>query len=1134
MKKILVIVALVFGTGLIKAHPVTVDGDPSDWVGIGADTAVVDSGEWIVEDALYDDWGDGGDAPDASDNPEAYSYPTSVDTGIADIEEVRYTIDITPSDSVSDYFYGLVRMANLTPNTIVTVLISVDTTLGANWAFDSSDVATGLKWNIMIVLNNGNISVLNPLGQTFNTGDTVVFNYTNDIIEFGISLDSLPEPQGWFMYTAIYAGVSNGGFYAEVDSLASSTNGGGGSSYIFDPDIYDIVAPDSFSQRAFLSSYTDTSFAVIPQNLFYTINILQILPFVPASIEEIQGHADTSPMVGMKVMTWGVVTGVYSYGFFLQDTGDSGDVALPWNGIFVYTGSTPTVSRGYDITIVGEVAEHYGLTEIKNISSINIDDTGRVIQPAVVSTGDLSDEQWEGVYVKVDSAVCTNPDLGYGEWEIDDGSGPIRVDDMGYSYNPDSGHAYMVQGPLTYTYGNYKIEPRDSNDVVDLTAQPPSIPNVKINEIYYDSPGTDHGTFTELVGAPGTSLDNVYLIGINGSNGEIYATIDLSGGTIPFTGYFVVAQDSSIISADLIDPNVNWQNGPDNVVLAYITANDTVILDAVGYGPEDTSSWYFYGENIPAVDVWSGYSLARIPDSTDTDCNNCDFSPLPPTPGTINGTLLFEDDFENGGNNWAGDWQVTGAVSHSGNFSFTDSPNGNYPDDTTLTAYLTQPINLSNGVIGAYLQFYDAYWIEQGFDYGYVDISVDGGNTWTTVASFTGEMPHWNLENIDLGAFCGNSDVRIRFRLVSDASYNEDGWFIDDVKIIGTYIDASPPMIVHTPLADTSSVIDSMVLSVKYMDASDITMDTLYYSLDGVWSTTVSDSSVNGIWYYTIRGLGPGTFIEYYFVAIDMFGNRAESDHYKHIAGKVLYHDDGMPGYITLPDPGDSIAVRFNYAPAGSLWVTTLLYNFYTDYNHQLDTVTVHVWDSLGNELIQPIQIYPVNTLDNPFAWTAVDIRNENLYVSGNTPFYVGVEFRDTIPAILLDNPGNFNSSYRFANGTWHALSVDFFIRAIVGTYGVGISEGNVPGEYTFKLFQNSPNPVKDRTTISFVIPKTERVKLTLYDVTGRVVRTLVDRTMTKGVHSITMKTSNLRSGIYFYELRTDDNVKTRKMIILK
>lgn len=122
-----------------------------------------------------------------------------MDTGIADIKEVRYTINISPSDTGGDYFYGLIRIMNLSPNTIVTLFITVDATFSGNYVFDSSDAVTSVKWNLMVVLNNGNMCVLDPLGQPFNTEDTVVFNYLNDIIEFGISLDSLTEPQGWYL-----------------------------------------------------------------------------------------------------------------------------------------------------------------------------------------------------------------------------------------------------------------------------------------------------------------------------------------------------------------------------------------------------------------------------------------------------------------------------------------------------------------------------------------------------------------------------------------------------------------------------------------------------------------------------------------------------------------------------------------------------------------------------------------------------------------------------------------------------------------------------------------------------------------------------------------------------------------------
>ncbi len=1130
MKK-LVLIAAIFLAGGLRAHPIIVDGDPSDWVGIGADTAVVDSGEWIVGDPAGDDLGDFGDAPDAPDNPDPYSYPVGFPTRTADIREVRFTLAMYP-DTTPSYFYGLITVDSLNQNTIVTILIDVDTLLGSNITLDSSDILTQRGWDITIVLYDNQINIYDFLGNPISTYTLAVFNYAAGIIEFGFSVEQLPEPSTNYIYAAIYSGVTFGnGEYAEVDSLPSSVAGGGGMVGIPDPDAYDVVAPDSASQVAFLASYTETQPAVMPSNLFFPINLFQLMEFIPATIEEIQGHTSSSPYEGMTVLTWGIVSGVYSRGFFLQDL-DSLGQPYPWSGIYVYTGSSPTVSRGDAISIIAEVDEYYGLTELKNIDTIIVIDTAIEINPVYVPTGDVSDEQWEGVLVMVDSAVCTNPDLGYGEWEVDDGSGPVRIDDLGYGYSPDSGHVYRVVGPVYYSYGNYKIEPRDSADIVDLTqAPPPPVPDIVINEVYYDSPGSDHGTFTELAANPGTSLDNVHLIGLNGSNGQIYADIDLSGFQFGSSGLFVVAQDTTVPNADYINSSVNWQNGPDNVLLVYISGSDTILIDAVGYGSEDTTTWHFAGEFLPTIDARSGYSIARIPDRMDTDSNVVDFTQVPPTPGMLNGNLLFYDGFENGATNWSGDWGVSGATSHLGNFSFSESPTGNYPNNANLIANLNVPLDLSP-YFGAYLQFYHAYWIENGFDFGHIEVSIDGGNTWTEVAIYTGTLDHWTFESIDLSAFCGYNDVRIRFRLTSDGAVTEDGWYIDDVKIVGSQVDVSAPLIVHNPPADTVSILDTMLVQVDYFDPSGISADTLFYSIDGTDYFALSDSSVGNTYYYTITGLTPGAFLDYQFKAVDNHGNERLSPTYHHIAGKVLYRDDDDPGYITLPDVGDSLAVRFDNVPADSIWVTTLLYNFYMDPNHGLDTVIVHVWDSNAVDLIPPRQVYPVNTLDDPHAWTAVDIRSDNLYVPGGMPFYVGVEYRDTIPAILLDSPGVFNSSYRYANGEFHLLGVDLYIRAIVGVYGTGVSESQLV--YPFRLMQNSPNPVKDRTRITFSIPASGHVELVLYDISGRKVKTLFSGNLEKGLHTVDVNVAGLRSGIYFYALRAGGQVETKKMMILK
>lgn len=168
------------------------------------------------------------------------------------------------------------------------------------------------------------------------------------------------------------------------------------------------------------------------------------------------------------------------------------------------------------------------------------------------------------------------------------------------------------------------------------------IPAVVINEIYYDSPGTDEHTFTELKGEANASLDSFYLIGVNGANGRRYRTIALSGCIIPADSYFVVAQDTGVANFDTI-ANVNWQNGPDNVVLIYVSGNDTSIVDAVGYGNFTGADSFFVGEGSSAPDVPPGQSIGRYPDGQDTNDNSADFFKCNPTPGVPNEAVGVEE-----------------------------------------------------------------------------------------------------------------------------------------------------------------------------------------------------------------------------------------------------------------------------------------------------------------------------------------------------------------------------------------------------------------------------------------------------------------------------------------------------------
>ena len=84
-------------------------------------------------------------------------------------------------------------------------------------------------------------------------------------------------------------------------------------------------------------------------------------------------------------------------------------------------------------------------------------------------------------------------------------------------------------------------------------------------------------------------------------------------------------------------------------------------------------------------------------------------------------------------------------------------------------------------------------------------------------------------------------------------------------------------------------------------------------------------------------------------------------------------------------------------------------------------------------------------------------------------------------------------------------------------------------------LLQNYPNPFNASTVISFTLDSPGEVTLTVYDILGREVETLIDGTMTAGEHSLTwVADSDQSSGVYFYKLKTDKETCTRQMVYIK
>jgi N-acetyl-anhydromuramyl-L-alanine amidase AmpD len=90
------------------------------------------------------------------------------------------------------------------------------------------------------------------------------------------------------------------------------------------------------------------------------------------------------------------------------------------------------------------------------------------------------------------------------------------------------------------------------------------------------------------------------------------------------------------------------------------------------------------------------------------------------------------------------------------------------------------------------------------------------------------------------------------------------------------------------------------------------------------------------------------------------------------------------------------------------------------------------------------------------------------------------------------------------------------------------------PIPQNFALHQNYPNPFNSTTIITFEIPEKSHVKLAVYDILGREVKTLIDQNLEPGKYKVNFDANDLPSGVYFYTLKAPKFVKTNKMLLIK
>ena len=98
----------------------------------------------------------------------------------------------------------------------------------------------------------------------------------------------------------------------------------------------------------------------------------------------------------------------------------------------------------------------------------------------------------------------------------------------------------------------------------------------------------------------------------------------------------------------------------------------------------------------------------------------------------------------------------------------------------------------------------------------------------------------------------------------------------------------------------------------------------------------------------------------------------------------------------------------------------------------------------------------------------------------------------------------------------------------------VGVDDSRKPLPEKLIISQNYPNPFNSSTVITFSLSEARPVTVTVYDLLGREIRTVLDDYRQAGIYHVTFDASSLPSGIYFYRLQAGESIETRRMVLLK
>lgn len=232
-----------------------------------------------------------------------------------------------------------------------------------------------------------------------------------------------------------------------------------------------------------------------------------------------------------------------------------------------------------------------------------------------------------------------------------------------------------------------------------------------------------------------------------------------------------------------------------------------------------------------------------------------------------------------------------------------------------LTNTLKLPLLNFTGLSVVTLVFWHQYDI-QGWDAGYIEVSSDGGKTWKLLEGYTGSLPNWNKEELDLSSWAGTI-VFLRFFYLTTLSQHGEGWYVDDVSIpeIGFFEDTEsgvPPgwevngwSIVNKPgpsviewvpfIPGASPGAPCEVLS-KSRDTMGLCVDSTFHGMYTI------DTSINGTLYHYLHVPNAGHATELGKPTVPVVTRFFEIPHDVDVSVSLLHMEEQvLDGYNVIP-----------------------------------------------------------------------------------------------------------------------------------------------------------------------------------------------------------------------------------------